>query len=397
MAVETAKSTGWITVTNTTDDESAPAGVADEWLWAFGTGLTSTLASPVYTYTLPGIYTVTQWITDTATGATDALTRSSYITVTGESSPSVVTTTITYDYDPLYRLVSAIYSSGEVYTYTYDSVGNRLKKGVDGAVTDYVYDDANRLTSAGGVEYTWDGNGNLLDDGVRTYEYDHANRLIEVVSSTFTTTFVYNGDGHRVTKSENGVTTTYVVAILGLSQVLVETTGGQTTWYVYGHDLIAEYDGSAWAWHLNDGLGSVRHLADAAGDVSLAQGYTPFGVPLWSQGSGVTGYGFTGERWEAYAQLLFLRARYYEPGTGRFSAKDPIIRNHPYLYGGGNPIRFIDPTGLEYFPAVDVYSCDHQGGPDPRDPYQYRLILGDSVSDYYFSVGTPGASGWGGD
>jgi len=49
------------------------------------------------------------------------LTRSGYITVTGESA-TVVTTTITYDYDPLYRLVSAIYSSGEVYTYTYDSV-----------------------------------------------------------------------------------------------------------------------------------------------------------------------------------------------------------------------------------------------------------------------------------
>jgi hypothetical protein len=85
--------------------------------------------------------------------------------------------------------------------------------------------------------------------------------------------------------------------------------------------------------------------------------------------------------------LLFLRARYYEPGTGRFLAKDPIIRKHPYLYAGGNPIRFIDPTGLEYFPWADVYSCDHQGGPDPRDPYEYRLILGDSVRDYYFSVG----------
>jgi hypothetical protein len=40
--------------------------------------------------------------------------------------------------------------------------------------------------------------------------------------------------------------------------------------------------------------------------VTLAQGYTPFGVPLWRVGSGVTGYGFTGERWEAYAQLLLL-------------------------------------------------------------------------------------------
>jgi hypothetical protein len=43
-----------------------------------------------------------------------------------------------------------------------------------------------------------------------------------------------------VAEAVNGVTTTYVVAVLGLSQVLVETTGGETTRYVYGHDLPAK-------------------------------------------------------------------------------------------------------------------------------------------------------------
>jgi YD repeat-containing protein len=43
--------------------------------------------------------------------------------------------------------------------------------------------------------------GNLLDDGVRTYEYDHANRLVEVVSGTLTTSFTYNGDGHRMSRT----------------------------------------------------------------------------------------------------------------------------------------------------------------------------------------------------
>jgi len=28
---------------------------------------------------------------------------------------------------------------------------------------------ANRLTDVGGVTYTWDNNGNLLNDGVNTY------------------------------------------------------------------------------------------------------------------------------------------------------------------------------------------------------------------------------------
>jgi RHS repeat-associated protein len=163
--------------------------------------------------------------------------------------------------------------------------------------------------------------------------------------------------GTLTAKSENGVTTNYVVAVLSLSQVLFETTGGSTTRYAYGHDLLAEYDGTEWTCHLNDGLGSVRQLADASGALTLAQGYTPFGVPLWSDGNGSTGYGFTGERWKAYAELLFLRARYYEPGTGRFSQKDPWSGDfwHPdtlngWDYSKSNPISLLDRSG--YFPTL---------------------------------------------
>jgi len=45
----------------------------------------------------------------------------------------------------------------------------------------YVYDIANRLTSVNGQAYTWDNNGNLLNDGTSTYGYDGANRLTSVV------------------------------------------------------------------------------------------------------------------------------------------------------------------------------------------------------------------------
>ncbi|NIN69688.1 MAG: hypothetical protein GTO63_34385, partial [Anaerolineae bacterium] len=93
-------------------------------------------------------------------------------------SPGVVT--ITYSYDPLYRLTSASYSSRETYSYSYDAVGNRLTMVYPGGTVNYTYDVANRLTSAGGQTYTWDDNGNLLSDGVRTYQYDHANRLKQV-------------------------------------------------------------------------------------------------------------------------------------------------------------------------------------------------------------------------
>ena len=62
---------------------------------------------------------------------------------------------------------------------------------------------------------------------------------------------------------------------------------------------------------------------------------------------------FTGERWEAYSQLLFLRARYYEPKTGRFLSRDPLrgdytqpLTLHGWSYAKENPIRFVDRLGL---------------------------------------------------
>jgi RHS repeat-associated protein len=97
----------------------------------------------------------------------------------------------------------------------------------------------------------------------------------------------------------------------------------------------------------------VRQLTDGSGDVELAQGYTPFGVLLWREGSGASGYGYTGEREDGYIKLVFLRARYYDSYLGRFISPDTIIpdftnpqslNRHSYVLG--NPVRYTDPEGL---------------------------------------------------
>ena len=188
---------------------------------------------------------------------------------------------------------------------------------------------------------------------MRSYTYTHANRLTQVVSGTLTTEFVYNGAGDRVARTVDGVTTSYVLdPAAGLTQVLQETTAGQTTSYVYGADLLAQYDSGTWAYHLNDGLGSVRQLADPAGQVVASYSFSPFGVPLGE--SGGEPYGFTGEQWDASVGLVYLRARYYEPGTGRFISRDPVPGHvhaprsqHPYVYAWNNPVRLTDPSGQQ--------------------------------------------------
>ncbi|MBC7250155.1 MAG: PKD domain-containing protein [Anaerolineae bacterium] len=339
---------GTVPLTVTFTNQSSGEITAYE--WAFGDGLTDTITHPVHVYATTGVYTVS--LTATGPGGTDTLTRTNYITAT---APEVVETrVISYTYDPLYRLTSAEYSTGESFQYVYDAVGNRLAMTTSNGSTSYEYDAANRLTNVDGVPYTWDNNGNLLSDGTRTFQYDYANRLVQVVSGTLTTEFTYNGDGHRVAKTVNGTQTRYTLdPAMGLVQVLVEVTGGEATTYLYGLDLLAE-ETTAWAWHLNDGLGSVRQLADDAGQVTLAQGYTPFGVLLWYEGSAASAYGYTGEQEDASTGLVFLRARYYDPRTGRFISKDPFpgyVREpqtlNLYVYVTNNPLGHVDPAGLQ--------------------------------------------------
>jgi len=114
------------------------------------------------------------------------------------------TITVTYGHDALYRLTNAAYSTGDVFTYTYDAVGNRLTQTTLTNTTVYTYDIANRLTNVGSQVYTWDNNGNLLSGGASTYAYDSANRLITVTQGANVYAFAYNGQGDRLRQTGNG-------------------------------------------------------------------------------------------------------------------------------------------------------------------------------------------------
>lgn len=110
-------------------------------------------------------------------GALLFMSRKTSLSTTTKTGP----VTINYFYDPLNRLTEANYSNNGYYHYTYDAVGNRetQQKSVLSLATNdtYVYDNANRLTSVNGLNYTWDNNGNtstgsvqcLLNDGVNAY------------------------------------------------------------------------------------------------------------------------------------------------------------------------------------------------------------------------------------
>jgi len=103
-----------------------------------------------------------------------------------------------------------------------------------------------------------------------------------------------------------------------------------------------------------DGRGTVRMLTNSAGAVTDTYEYDAFGNLIASTGSTPNVYLYRGERYEAHLGLYYLRARWYNPVTGRFMTRDPkpgrigIPRTlHAYLYASADGVNRIDPRGKE--------------------------------------------------
>nr|WP_304981174.1 RHS repeat-associated core domain-containing protein [Alkalihalobacillus sp. AL-G] len=263
-----------------------------------------------------------------------------------------------YTYDALNQLTDVTYPDLETISYSYDANGNRKSLTNRNGTTSYTYNDADQLTTEGSTAYSYDANGNQTGKGTNTYSYDSENRLTQVTikENGQTIDYTYNGDGEKVAKTVNGEIIEYVYDQgLSLSRLLVEYdgTGSISTKYIYGKELIAKEnaDGSIF-YYLNDALGSTIALTDRLGDVVARLQYDAFGKIRSKSGTEDTNMQFTGEQREAEADLIYLRARYYDPNTGRFITKDtfkgfkddPISQNN-YIYAYNNPVTLIDPSG----------------------------------------------------
>ncbi|HNT78710.1 MAG TPA: RHS repeat-associated core domain-containing protein [Anaerolineae bacterium] len=75
-------------------------------------------------------------------------------------------------------------------------------------------------------------------------------------------------------------------------------------------------------------------------------------MPLPQPNTPTSPFGYAGEWTSAATGLQYLRARWYDPATGRFTQVDPFPgvlslpgTQHPYSYGLNNPLRYSDPSG----------------------------------------------------
>lgn len=223
----------------------------------------------------------------------------------------------------------------------------------------FTYDANDRLVQAGDIVYTYDANGNTLQahapTGDTVYTYDAAGHLLSAQTPHTLVRYTYDAVGHRVGASQNGRETRFLVDTNRLyAQVLEEQDdqGALVARYVYGPELLSQERGGVTTYAHADGLGSIRLLSDAAGTITDTYTYEAFGTPLQTTGTTDQRYRFTGEAYESELELYYMRARYYQPSTGRFVTMDPWLGNrarplslHKYLYASANPVTFRDPSG----------------------------------------------------
>jgi len=260
--------------------------------------------------------------------------------------------THTYAYDDLHRLTSVTYPGPSTTTYDFDAFGNREEMVTGAGTTAYAYDDADRLTevdppAASPIAYTWDDNGNLTDRGSDEFEWDFEDRMAEATVNSVTSTFTYRGDGLRNSRTVGGggaVTFTWDVAS-GLPVVLDD--GSQQ--YVYGAGLTSMKQGGNWFYYLADGLGSTMAVVNASGVSQKSYTYDVYGEATPTGGL-ANEFDFAGQQTDATG-LQYLRARYYDPETGTFLSREPLASEAGWTgqlfgYRGGNPVRFLDPSGL---------------------------------------------------
>jgi RHS repeat-associated protein len=153
------------------------------------------------------------------------------------------------------------------------------------------------------------------------------------------------------------------LSITGYSQVIKQTetnleTGEQANiTYIIGRNRISQItlkDGTEQELYFTfDGHGSTRVLTDLAGAIVEIYNFDAYGNAIGFDPSvSLTEFLYSGEQFDSKIGQQYLRARYYDPATGRFNRLDPFFGNlndpqslHKYLYAHGDPINGIDPSG----------------------------------------------------
>jgi RHS repeat-associated protein len=326
--------------------------------------MTAADRAPVsYMYDTAGRLSTINQGTETFTYSYDALSR-----LTGLQMPNGVRTT--YDYDEVSRLKQMAHTNGagviedlrfgygadnEIESISSLGAGSLLPA----AKTASPADSANRIAQFGQATYSFDEKGMTTTkadaQGTTTYQWDARGRLTQVtLPNGQAVQYGYDALGRMSSRMAGGTTTTSLYD--SSEAVLDRASDGVQVDYLNGPGLDDKLRQSSAAtgplYFLQDQLGSTIGLTNSAGGVVERMSYEPFGG---GSSSTLTRFTYTGRERDAQTNLMYYRARWYDPSQGRFLSEDPAGFAggvNKYAYVSNNPISKTDPLGLY---EIDVH------------------------------------------
>ncbi len=238
----------------------------------------------------------------------------------------------------------------------------------NGTVITGSYDDQDRLLQYGDYTFTYTANGELISkcqgSVCQYFDYDVFGNLRHVIlDNGIQIEYVIDGRNRRIGKKING---TLVQGFIYDDQlrIVAELDGSNqvVSRFIYADHInvpeIIEKGGRTYR-VLHDHLGSPRFVVDtASGEIAQELHYDAWGNITYDSNPGFQPFGFAGGIFDTHTKLLRFGARDYDPHTGKWMTKDPLLFSDLYLCGAANvfgygcaePVGNIDPSGASLVP-----------------------------------------------
>jgi RHS repeat-associated protein len=299
------------------------------------------------------------------------------------------------------NMLSKQYCNYSIYNESYfrDNDGNILQKNHTGSLmTFYNISGTNKLDrvvkNSTTYYFAYNSKGNLTTDPIKNIQllsFNYMNLPTYLRQSANDIFYRYDENGMRVKKQTPSGTEYYLRDHTGRELAVLGTNNRVKYLNLFGNGLIGRIDvrwdstfvkdpgienksfgsmtenitenGSGGYWVYNridersyygkDHLGNIRLVIDESNQVLSAQDYYPYGEILrgFTSGGYSAKYLFTEKERDIETNYDYFGARYYDSELGRWLSVDPLADKYPgwspYNYCLNNPLRFIDPMGMD--------------------------------------------------
>ena len=290
------------------------------------------------------------------------------------------------------------------------------------------FDSGLYSSGPGNHVFTYDANGNMIQNGQRNISwtaFDKPRRLVRETTEGFVgSQFSYDGHFNRIKKVESVYSPSMIVLenkeetfYIGKDYEKITNPANQSVLHRYTlnlgqHMIQVERAGDAGNdqphYMLADNQGSIHVVLNSAGELKQTLNFDPWGKRLQTAPSElpvnqITNRGYTGHEMDDELGLVNMNARIYDPAIGRFLSADPVLPDafnmqqyNRYSYVTNNPMSFTDPSGnfgvglttiCQSSNGGESYSCT--GFPTsgtvlwPGKPFDADIVIGKAEEDYY--------------